>query len=677
MIQHPKDFIRERQIGEYKITLPAPPQAKDIANYNLPKEKQKFYVTQVPSNFRALPPGDRKKFIDAEWNKRLNGYWFYNNGNIEYITGLHYFYINFWKINADLPQWVDSDRDFFYLWKSVEYNALCDGLNYYGPRGDGKTAKGSVILYEPISRRYNVKAGIQSKTEGDAKKIFKRVVHSWSKLPYFFRPIDSGVSRPTTILEFVAPSKRDTKNQDKEDADVLNSFIDFNSSAEEAYDGDTLHRVLQDETGKTKDINVDERMKVVRETLRAGVGRYGRGKIFATTTVEEMEKKGGAKAKKIWDEADISKLDANGQTKNGMWRYFKPADYGFLEIINGERFVDEYGYSLREKAKQYFMNRRATLTGADLNSYKRKYPLEEKDMWVSDTKKSVYDIQKIDDQIAFNESIGLGGPTRGNFYWIDGIRFGNVGWNPCENGRWLLSWLPQPELRNKSVIKNGKRAPGNTDLSVAGLDPYDNNTTVDDRKSDAASYVFRKFDPLLPYDTGIFVSEYLNRPATADLMFEDILMQSIFYGHEILIESNKIGCINFFKRHGYENYLMRRPEETQTTNSRKMVDDYGIPMSGAEARQALVYAVESHIIAKVGWIKEENKEPYMGKCPFNRLLLQLKDFDFDSDWTAFDTMVGAGLALLGARKYIVKKKEVKALNLFPQFRMNGTSSELI
>lgn len=680
MIQKPKDFVRERVIGQHTVMLPEPPAAKDISGYNLPANKQKFIRTELPKDFKSWKPEDRKAFIAREWDRRLNGFWFYNNGNVEYITGVHYFYITWWKINTGYPMFLDCDRDFFYVWKMCEDDTKCDGLIYITHRGEGKTYKAICMLYEPISRRYNIQAGIQSKTEPDAKKIFKKLVYSWQKLPSFFRPIDVGASSPAKILEFSAPAKRDSKSQDKEDSDVLGSFIDYESSGVAAYDGQNLHRVFTDEIGKTVECSVDERHNTLRECLRAGRGEYGRGKIIATTTVEEMVKKGGKECKKVWNKADVSAEDArddNGFTKNGLYRLFKPADYGYLEIMNGESFVDDYGYSDREKTKNYFLNKRKALKGADLNSEKRKFPLEEKDMWVSDTKKAVYDTQKIDEQLEHNNTYAHNPLVRGNFYWVGGVRFGAVGWNPDENGRWLLSWLPPNELRNKSVFKNGKKAPGNTDLSCAGLDPYDNDTTSDDRKSDAASYVLRKFDPMVPYDSGIFVCEYVNRPQTSDSMFEDILMQSVFYGHEILIESNKIGCINFFKRHGYENYLMRRPEETQTLSSRNMEDDFGIPMSGREARQALIYAMESHVIDKVGFIKEEGKEPYMGKCYFNRLLNQLNDFDFESEWTEFDCMVGAGLTLLGARKYIVKSKVVKPLNLFPQYRLNGDVSERI
>ena len=678
-IQSPKDFIRERVVYGHKIILPPCPPKEKIANYDLPQKDQRFIRQPLPSDLQKWTPEKRKEYIAKEWDRRINGYWFYNNGNIEYMTGLQYFYCSWWKIGNQYPMWTDMNRDFFYVWNLVENDIYCDGLVFVSYRGSGKTILSTAVVYEPISRKYGVNASFQSKTDGDAKKIFKRLVSSWQRLPTFFKPLDTGENRPTTTLDFSEPSKRDTKQINKEAQDFLGSLISYAASSASALDGDNLHRVVIDEFAKAFNVDTVERLKVVRETLRAGRSQYGRGKILNTSTVEESEKKGTVNSRKIWDDANHLIRDPNGFTKNGMYRIFVPATDGYLEIIAGQSFIDEYGYSLKEKAKEFFLKKRENLKGGDLNSEKRKYPLEEKDIWVSDTKLAIFDTYKVEQQIEHNHyNLGSDFLRRGNFYWIDGVRFGKVGWNDDKNGKWLLWWLPPIEQRNKFIIKNGKKAPANTQLSCAGLDPYDSDTTADaSRMSDAAGYVFLKFDPLNPYQTGTFASEYVNRPKTADIMFEDMLMQAIFYGHEILIENNKIGAINFFKRHGYENYLMRRPEETQTAISKKTVEDYGIPMSGAEARQALIYATESYIIHNVGTIEEEGQEPRIGKCYFNTLLNNWLEIDVSDDWTKYDSMVGAGLALLASRKHITKVKTYNPIKLFDQFDVSGSYSKRI
>lgn len=53
-----------------------------------------------------------------EWDRRLNGFWFYNNGVATYITGLHYFYIAHWRIDIGLPSYREMDKEFFY---ALEY----------------------------------------------------------------------------------------------------------------------------------------------------------------------------------------------------------------------------------------------------------------------------------------------------------------------------------------------------------------------------------------------------------------------------------------------------------------------------------------------------------------------------------------------------------------------------
>jgi hypothetical protein len=671
-----KGFKQERQIGEYKILLPDPPDIAKIAYHNKPKEDQKFIPTALPKDILSWDASSRNDFESQEWEKRKKGFWFFNNGNLEYLTGPNYFYINWWRIDIGLPSFVDSDRDWFYMWMYTKENPNARGFINIENRRGGKTYRAISCVYEETSRTPNSQAGIQSKNNADAEKVFKKVVFSWKKLPYFFKPVDMGESNPKTKLEFSEPSRRDTKNQKKEYGLVLDSFIDYENAKEEAYDGVKQLVNFQDEIGKTSEVNVDERIKIVKECVMDGSRIVG--KIIGTTTVEEMEKKGGKHCKKVWDGADPTRLLPNGQTQNGLLRYFKSADYGFRGYDKkGKPFIDEYGYSDKERARVHIEeNRKALRDKDDVISDRRKYPLSIQDCFIQDSKKAVYDTARIEQQLEHNRTLPDNILVRGNFQWRDGKQDTEVVWVPSENGRWLIAWLPKLEDRNKSITKYSLRSPANVEQGCFGLDPYDNKTTVDNRKSDAASYGLRKFNPMEPYNTGIFISEYVNRPRLPEVMWEDMILQSVFYGWEVLVESNKIGTINHFRRRGYLNYLMKRPEETQTVTSQKM-EEPGIPMSGDEARLALIHASESYVVNKVGLIEEQNKEPYMGKCYFDKLLNNWLEFDFDRKWTEFDSMVGAGLAILGSRKYMPKKIDKKPVQFFSMYNNNGIESHKI
>ena len=44
-----------------------------------------------------------EQFKEQEWNRRLNGFWFMNNGTPCFITGLYYLYLVWWKIDVGSP----------------------------------------------------------------------------------------------------------------------------------------------------------------------------------------------------------------------------------------------------------------------------------------------------------------------------------------------------------------------------------------------------------------------------------------------------------------------------------------------------------------------------------------------------------------------------------------------
>ncbi len=674
-------FTQERKIGDYTITLPDPPSISKIANYRAPKEKQKFIPEWYSdAEMRSWDAEKRSAFEGREWDRRRNGFWFYNNGKIEYLTGTNYLYVAWWKIDIGLPQFVDSDQHFFYLWKYIEDNPIARGLVYVDRRRGGKTWKSTCVMYDGISQTPSALGSIQSKSDTDAKKVFEKLIFAWRKAPYFFKPVDVGESHPKSKLEFTEPGKRDTKKIEKSYGLVLDSVIDYTNAKEVALDGTKQYRCLQDEAGKTDpgECDIDERISVVKECVMDGTKIVG--KILVTTTVEEMESKGGKQFKKIVDKTDPNKLMPNGETENGLLRYLNPAYYGFRgKDEEGIPFVDEYGYSDQDRAKKYLDARlNAIRKSEDKNSERRKYAQTWRDCFIVDGKKAVYDTARIEQQLEHNETLPLESLlVRGDFQWVGGIKDTTVEWMPKKEGKWLVAWMPKSDQWNKKVIKLGKIAPGNIEVGCFGLDPYDNKVTVDDRKSDAASYGGRKFDPLDPYNSGILVTKYVNRPRLPEIMWEDMILQAVFYGWEILIESNKIGTINHFRVRGYENYLMDRPEETQTDFSSKAQIEKGIPMSGEEARLSLIYATQSYIGHKVGLIEEDGQEPYMGKCYFNEWLEQCRDFDFDQKWTKFDSMVGAGLCFLGMRKALPRKYDTDAKQFFEMYKVNGVTSQRI
>jgi hypothetical protein len=220
----PSGFQRTHQVKlgdvvEFEYELPQPPKNyKDIANWNLPINKQRWVIPVEilsQSEYEELDTDEAADYLVQIMDWRINGYWFYNHGNIEYLTGDHFFYLAFWRIDGVIPYWKDSDSTFFYIERYCQLKKNCYGWMQVTNRRDGKTGKATSIIYNRITLNYNANGGIQSKTLKDGKVIFGKLIKSWQKLPAYLRPEDSGDTNPSQILKFVEPAKRSSKGEKK------------------------------------------------------------------------------------------------------------------------------------------------------------------------------------------------------------------------------------------------------------------------------------------------------------------------------------------------------------------------------------------------------------------------------------------------------------------------------
>ena len=63
---------------------------------------------------------DYVDYIDEEFRRRKDGLWFYNNGVPTYITGSHYMFLQWSKIDVGYPDYRDANRTFFIFGKRVK-----------------------------------------------------------------------------------------------------------------------------------------------------------------------------------------------------------------------------------------------------------------------------------------------------------------------------------------------------------------------------------------------------------------------------------------------------------------------------------------------------------------------------------------------------------------------------
>lgn len=539
------------------------------------------------------------------------------------------------------------------------------------------TFRSTATVNEIISRSPDAIGGIQSKTDTDGSKIFKKLVKSWKALPEYFKPVDIGESDPGKRLEYRNPKKRTSKTQKKEYSEVLDSEINFGNAKEEYYDGDGLAILFHDEIGKTEPrvANVSERWDICRECLADGADVTGKGLL--TTTVEDMEKKGGKYCKKIWDESDTDSeaYRKTKQTVSGLKRYFKPAYYGLRGSDSSDEdditpeFINEYGYSDIEAAIAYLVKVEKNLSGEKLISRRRKYPRNIKDAFMISGKSDVFPTFKIIEQEEHNETLNESIVRRGDFVWADkGAHKVEFFDNP--KGFFELAWQPHPEEQNKFIYDGrGFPMPGNVSDGVIGVDPFDHKETVSNKKSDAAASYFKRFDINKPLTSNGFVAHYVGRRTNPDDFYEDMIMAAVYFGVQILCENQKPGLLNHMNREGYKNYIFKTQQSDYTqSTSKKYVE--GVSMSGALVRQQSINNLVTYIykfigkidpkiqMSEFGFSEDEVIPDLHGHCPFPTLLQDWKDFDANN-WTVSDETVSSMIALLGVTPIKNKVRNVE------------------
>jgi len=130
-----------------------------------------------------------EEFKRQEWDRRLNGFWYMNNGVPTYLTGLHYLYLQWWSIDIGYPKFRIPDLEKFYFMEYCIQDPLCMGMLEVTKRMFGKSFVAGLFVTEYTTRTKMTNGGIQSKTGSDAKKFFaKTVVNPFRRLPKFFRP---------------------------------------------------------------------------------------------------------------------------------------------------------------------------------------------------------------------------------------------------------------------------------------------------------------------------------------------------------------------------------------------------------------------------------------------------------------------------------------------------------
>jgi len=684
------------EIQNLKIALP---ESKEVHSFKTDKWEYTEYPKELKKiksvfDWKQYPVDFKEKwynYIDIEFERREKGFWYYNKGIATYITGTHYMYLQWSKIDVGQPDFRESNRLFYIFWEACKADERCYGMCYLKNRRSGFSFMSSAESVNMATISSDSRFGILSKSGPDAKKMFTdKVVPISVNYPFFFKPIQDGMDRPKTELAYRVPASKFTRrkldtNETVEEITGLDTTIDWKNTGDNSYDGEKLKLLVHDESGKwEKPNNILNNWRVTKTTLRLG-GRII-GKCMMGSTSNALDK-GGSNFKKLYYDSNVEERNANGETRSGLYSLFVPMEWNY------EGYIDSYGIPVFETPEketygphgnkikigviEYWQNEVDGLKKDQdgLNEFYRQFPRTEQHAFRDEAKQSLFNLTKIYEQIDYNQDARSETlVTKGSFQWQNGIKDTSVLFVPNKNGRFNITWVPPFDLQNRIIIKNGIKYPGNEHCGAFGCDPYDISGTVDSRGSNGSLHGLTKFS-MEDVPNSLFFLEYIARPQTAEIFFEDVLMACVFYGMPLLAENNKPRLLYHFKRRGYRGYSMNRPDKVYIKLSITEREIGGIPNSSQDIKQAHAAAIETYIENNVGNLGEKYGDVY-----FQRTLEDWATFDINNR-TKHDASISSGLALMACNKNLYtpvfkRKLEQKPLG-FKKYDNKGFSSKII
>lgn len=452
------------KLREYDYELPAIPENKeDVLYWNEKKENQ--YWRREEWNFEEMNKKwtDEKKveFVKRELTRRKHGVHFWNNGEIVYITGSHYFFLQYFLVPELEEEGVDFHSDEFLKWSQLVWSFAPDGMMYpqyrvyqmeffyfldhtakkreceggavSKPRRVGISASFNADNLNQATLKTQKKFSLMNKVLREAIEVnytpLKYNVEKWPSLKLsngkeIFRPKIGKLLIKNAHFGMSDTEKRaiesidndndltleeKTKQLERLSIDELNTTIVVNSTVENANDGTGTFRINRDEVSKyPADVDISNMLFLLRPVAKVGTRQVG--KIYFFGTSDEKDTPNFDRWNTIYWGSDTSNVNTDGKTETGLWKWFISGKYaieGDVKLPNGTRveLFDRYGNCKEDLAMNEIdkLSRPYRLKGdlKSLQALKRQYPIYETDPFESANTSACYDIARILAQIQY------------------------------------------------------------------------------------------------------------------------------------------------------------------------------------------------------------------------------------------------------------------------------------
>lgn len=633
-------------------------------------------------------------FRKQELDRMRDGFWFMNNGEPTYITGINYMFLNWWRLDDGYPVYRRYIRELMYVVEVVRYDPTLLGLILLSMRGIGKTYMATCIAYTIMMFTREGLGGMQSKNDDAGESMYElRLCNPVYNLPEFLVPIHEWSTEIPDEMKFRV-GKKQHPNLEYDTflrSIALNSRIDHRNASFGAYDQETTTVLLEDEIGKISnkvDGNVLQRFNKIRFCVQRGSTK--RGIIFGFTTCGNMEREGGVEFQKLWKQSDQSERDELGYTENAYIRYFisaleatvfdeygepvidRPKDKRTIDYIKndkrqGPQFIYGSRYYHDMQKEKLYQKGMAEGDLSDYIDYCQNNPYNSDEAFQFSGKSCLFNQSIL--QTA-QHKINTTSPDllrrSGYFEWV--IKDQEVRWvdDPL-NARAYISMMPDGKVWIPNKVKRWEMPDGtlqfyptNDKFASSGYDPFSHKDVVEANKASKAGFTVRtKFNFHWKEEdcyTPIFI--YKHRHQNPKDAHEDIIMACFYFGVSVLIETNQGGAnaIDYMEGRGYGPFVMSRPQSSFTKKDQSQANP-GMPSSSGVIGQ---YTELADIDITENGHKWKHKE----------LVDDALNFDPKKP-TKFDVFVSYGYSLIAAQKRIDEEPESFDLSkIIPTYKLN-------
>jgi hypothetical protein len=716
------NYERVIQIGEHYFTRPEPPKdkreilfmdkSKEDAWWQRSTEYKNLWYDYIPywtrlydentaysdddGSLISLNKVDSEyilRIYEQEMQRRRYGVFFRNGNDLEYITGHHYFVLQWMKlagVDEDYGLFMKYQRDHFYLKEVVWGSPDILGLYTSKPKKTGITAVEMGYYLNKSTMTKGRQMGVMSVSQPQASSVNMMIYfHGFDGLPNPFKPRikqradDGGYiifgdkpfhGRGKAAIKSLAGSERDS---------ALNTRVFAAATKGRGFDSPTMHDIAFDELPKYDTEGKQDPEEVFnnnQETVKIQT-RFN-GRIWAYSYPPEQDTDGYAKCKTIYFNSKLKTRDILGRTKTGMICYHISSLYSHRDAI------DKYGDCDPKRA--FYLNdiaRKAVKDDPKAYQAKvRQYAIDEKEAWAVGGKGSVFNnirlaelMVALEDERSINP---LEDHLKGKLEWENKLweagkknkrpqgQLGKVEFVPqtaeeMEAGQQsrLRIYQTLPAQMTNLALTHGKDDFGNwlppaRYTFIGGIDPTDYaaaEAVLQGSKN--ASFTMNLPDEIIDAKarkvvSKIVFSEYLYRPGNPNEAYEDFVKEIIYYDKLVIVEANKPWVYTKLIEDGLGYHMIVRDAETKAL---RLWDPEtpGLPVSmQASATKNDTLETMVRLIYDYFDYVEEGEKDYGAQMKCERLMEQMTRFKAN-DTTAFDLVLAFGWLLIALETYMV------------------------